>query len=159
MSLVLCTTKTTTTPAANGPVGPNDNNNNTDNTSEDSNPLTIYRYIRKNSKGEGNESPGKVMEQKLFCKFYSSDFKKKYKIKISQKMFLMLRSFLIFLLQVSGSNSIARLYGRVQWYGRPSRSRYPRFCLYTRNFFYINVVTKNYILTCNSLEKRNNGDN
>lgn len=51
MSLVLCTTKTTTTPAANGPVGPNDNNNNTDNTSEDSNPLTIYRYT-KNQQGE-----------------------------------------------------------------------------------------------------------
>lgn len=38
MSLVLCTTTT-----ANGPTG-NDNNNNTDNISDDSNPVTIYRF-------------------------------------------------------------------------------------------------------------------
>lgn len=40
MSLVLCTTTRTT---ANGPTG-NDNNNNTDNISDDSNPVTIYRF-------------------------------------------------------------------------------------------------------------------
>lgn len=40
MSLVLCTTTTTT---ANGPTG-NDNNNNTDNISDESNPVTIYRF-------------------------------------------------------------------------------------------------------------------
>lgn len=42
MSLVLCNLTTST---GQPPTSGNDNNNNTDNTSEDSNPVTIYRYI------------------------------------------------------------------------------------------------------------------